>query len=74
MNKQVMTDYGIGVNKYREAGKMTQKMVWKRLCFGESEKTAEETLGWAEKQGDTAKIVKGKMGYSVLIKAHSFKR
>jgi len=52
---------------------MTQKMVWKRLCFGESEETAEETLKWAEEQGDTAKIVQGKMGYSVLIKAPSFK-
>ena len=52
---------------------MTQKMVWKRLCFGESKETAEDTLKWAEREGSTAKITKGKMGYSVLIKAPSFK-
>ena len=53
---------------------MMQKMVWKRLGFGMSKKVAEETLKWAKKQGDTAKITKGKMGYSVLIKAPSFSK
>lgn len=54
---------------------MAQKMVWKRLCYGESKKTAEDTLKWARKEGLTAKITKGKMvGYSVLIKVPSFKK
>ncbi len=53
---------------------MAQKMVWKRLAFGETKKTAEDTLKWARKEGLTAKITKGKMGYSVLIKAPSFKK
>ena len=52
---------------------MPQKMVWKRLCFGETKATADDTLKWAKKRGLTAKITKGKMGYSVLIKAPSFK-
>ena len=52
---------------------MAQRMVWKRLCYGESKGIAEETLKWAKKEGLTARITKGKMGYSVLIKAPSFK-
>lgn len=53
---------------------MAQKMVWKRLAFGETKSTAEDTLKWAKKEGLTAKITKGKIGYSVLIKAPSFKK
>ena len=53
---------------------MTQKLVWKRLGFGMTKATAEETARWAKKQGDEVKITHGKMGYSVLIKAHSFKK
>jgi len=52
---------------------MKQKLVWKRLCYGESEYTAKDTLERARKEGMTAKITTGKMGYSVLIKAPSFK-
>ena len=51
---------------------MKQKMVWKRLCYGETEGTANDTLKWAKDKGLEAKIKQGKLGYSVLIKAHSF--
>jgi len=51
-----------------------QKLVWKRLGFGMSRPVAEETLVWARKQGDTTKMTHGKMGYSVLIKAPSFRK
>jgi hypothetical protein len=51
-----------------------QKVVWKRLGFGMSKPVAGETLIWARKQGDTAKMTHGKMGYSVLIKAPSFRK
>ena len=49
-------------------------LVWKRLCYGESKETAEDVLEWARRDGTTAKISKGKMGYSVLIKDPSFKQ
>ena len=47
---------------------MEQKMVWKRLCFGESEETAKNTLEWARREGSAAKITKGKTGYSVMAR------
>lgn len=53
---------------------MAQKMVWKRLGYGMSKKTADEVLDWARKQGDTCKLTHGKMGWSVLCKYSSHKK
>ncbi len=50
-----------------------KKMVWKRLSYGSTREVAEEVAKWARKRGDQVKITHGKMGWSVLIKAPSFK-
>jgi len=42
-------------------------MSWRRLGFGMSKQSAEETARWARNQGDRVRITHGKMGYSVLL-------
>jgi hypothetical protein len=50
------------------------KMVWKRLSFGSTKQVADDVAQRQRKQGEQVKVTHGKMGYSVLIKAPSFKK